>query len=152
MNNKDRFESAFDYLKKSGILHTQRQLAELMKSTEGNISKALKGDEKVLTDKFLTRFSRAFDGLFSLEWLLNGSGEMLIKEENNEPKEESNPKQFDLAAMMSTFERQLKAKDNQIVWLQSQIEDLQSQLRRLTATRPQPYGTLVADSEFTEVK
>lgn len=77
MDSKNRFINAFRYLKDTGVVHTQRDLAEKMQSTEGNISKAMKGEEKVLTDKFLTRFCNAFSGTFNLEWLLYGKETML---------------------------------------------------------------------------
>lgn len=46
-----------------------------MESSASNISKALKGVETVLTDRFLMRFGDTFG--ISIDWLLTGSGEML---------------------------------------------------------------------------
>lgn len=77
MNKKDRFNQAFAHLKSIGLIHTQKDLADKMKSTQANVSSALKGKEKVLTDNFLVRLNEAFDNIFSREWLLNGEGEML---------------------------------------------------------------------------
>lgn len=78
MNKKERIIEAYNYLKSTGYLHTQKQLAEKMSATEGNVSRAFKGDEKVLTDSFIIRFSQAFPGTFNVEWLLKGDGDMLI--------------------------------------------------------------------------
>lgn len=144
----DRLLEVYDHLRNNNGVHTQTDLASSIHITRPAMSAAMNGNEAYLTKNLFQKICAAFPGVFNLDYLLTGIGSLL----SDEQKEESNPKQFDLAAMMSTFERQLKAKDNQIAWLQSQIEDLQSQLRRLTTTRPQPYGTLVADSEFTEVK
>ena len=74
---KDRLNQAYQYLRGQGIIHTQQDLADKMNATAPNISSALKGVEKVLTDKFLHRFNSAFDNIFSTTWLLYGEGEML---------------------------------------------------------------------------
>lgn len=50
-----------------------------MGASEPNVSSAFKGVEKVLTDKFLNRFARTYG--ISLDWLLTGQGEMIIKKE-----------------------------------------------------------------------
>lgn len=80
MDRKDRLEMAFDYARSKGFVHTQKDLASLINASEGNISKALKGDPKVLTDRFLRRFNEAFSNIFSLDWLLTGEGDMLLGE------------------------------------------------------------------------
>lgn len=77
MDRKQRFNDAFSYLKGKGMLHTQKDLADKMKSTSPNISSALKGVETVLTDNFLRRFNAAYDNIFNEDWLLCGEGEML---------------------------------------------------------------------------
>ncbi|WP_311353977.1 hypothetical protein [Alloprevotella tannerae] len=68
-----------------GLYHTQVEFAEKMKSSKTNVSSALKGDERVLTDRFLKRFYNAFiENLsqYSLDWLLTGQGEMLVRDES----------------------------------------------------------------------
>jgi len=89
MGRKDRLKMSFEYARSKGFVHTQKDLASLIKASEGNISKALKGDPKVLTDSFLRRFNEAFSNIFSLEWLCLGEGVMIagdtdaiIKERN----------------------------------------------------------------------
>ena len=77
MERKERLNSAFNYLRNSGLIQTQRDLANKMHAGIANISKALKGDEAILTDRFLRRLSAAFGGVFNQEWLLTGKGEML---------------------------------------------------------------------------
>lgn len=80
MEKADRFNLAFQYLRGKGIIHSQKDLAVAMQSTPPNISSALKGDEKVLTDRFLRRFNTAFDDVFDIDWLLYGEGDMLRPE------------------------------------------------------------------------
>jgi len=77
MEKKERFVKAYEYLKSIGLVHTQKDVAEKMNSTAPNVSSAMKGVESVLTDRFLSRFCEAFNGVFSLNWLLTGEGPML---------------------------------------------------------------------------
>lgn len=83
MNKSDNIKTAFEYLRSIGLVHTQKDLSLQMKASEGNISKALKGDPKILTDKFIKRFNNAFGDIFNLNWLLEGEGEMLNDTTNN---------------------------------------------------------------------
>lgn len=83
MERKERFKEAFEYLKSSGTAHTQRDIALKMDSSEGNISKAMKGDERVLTNRFLRRFNEAYGNIFNIEWLIDGVGEMLVVNNGN---------------------------------------------------------------------
>lgn len=72
-----RFKEAFKYIWYAGKIKNQTELAQLMKSSRSNISVALNGKESILTDKFLLRFNEAVGNIFSLEWLINGRGDML---------------------------------------------------------------------------
>ena len=83
MERKDRFKEAFEYLKNRGSVHTQRDVALKMDSSEGNISKAFKGDERVLTNRFLRRFNEAYGNIFNLDWLIDGVGDMLVVNNGN---------------------------------------------------------------------
>lgn len=77
MEKKERFATAFETLRYMGKARTQVDIAIKMKSNKSSISQAMMGNEKYLTDNFLMRFNRAFDGIFNDEWLINGEGEML---------------------------------------------------------------------------
>ena len=83
MERKDRFKEAFEYLKNRGSVHTQRDVALKMDSSEGNVSKAFKGDERVLTNRFLRRFNEAYGNIFNLDWLIDGVGDMLVVNNGN---------------------------------------------------------------------
>ncbi len=82
MNRKERFEKSYEYLRSKGCFHTQKDAAEKMKTTQQNMSAALKGNEKVLTDNFIIRFCAAFDGIINSEWIMEGTGTMLIGDVN----------------------------------------------------------------------
>lgn len=77
LSRKERFNLAYNYLKDNRFIRTQKELAVRMDSTQPNVSSALAGDEKVLTDSFLIRFNASCDNIFGKKWLLTGEGEML---------------------------------------------------------------------------
>jgi len=76
MSKNERFVKAFYFLKSEGIFRTQKEAAKLMEGSAPNISSALAGNEKVLTDSFIIRFAKAFKQI-SLDWLLFEEGPML---------------------------------------------------------------------------
>lgn len=75
-NKVERLNEAFNYLRYNGLIATQKDVSDALGSSPSNISKALKGDERVLTNNFLVRFSDTFSDISS-DWLLTGEGEML---------------------------------------------------------------------------
>lgn len=75
----ERLNEAFNYLRFKGVVSTQRDVAVAMNSTPSNVSRALKGDDRVITDNFLVRFSETFSDI-SATWLLTGEGEMLSEQ------------------------------------------------------------------------
>lgn len=77
-----RIADAFSYLRKSGIVKTQQEIADMMGANKTTVSQALNGNESYLTDKFLSRFNNAFGEMFNIAWLLTGKGNMLEGELN----------------------------------------------------------------------
>lgn len=77
MDKKTRINRAYQYLKYHGLVHKQEDVAKKMGATRANVSSALSGDPRVLTESFIARFVKAYDYIFSLEWLTTGEGTML---------------------------------------------------------------------------
>lgn len=75
-----RIATAIDYLKSIGRVHKQQDIAEQMGATESSLSRALKGDVKYLTDKFIQRFNKAYGKIFNEDWLMGGQCDMLADE------------------------------------------------------------------------
>jgi len=88
-----RLNKGFEYLRNIGMVHTQADVAKAMGASRPNVSSALKGDEKVLTDKFLKRFANAFDVL-SQDWLLTGEGPMLTSDLSGSVHQQSSGDNF----------------------------------------------------------
>ena len=46
MDKKDRLKDAYRYLRDRGVVHTQQDVANLMKKPKTNVSSAFNGNEK----------------------------------------------------------------------------------------------------------
>lgn len=68
---------AYEHLRSIGKVHTKTDVANIMHASRPNVTAALNGDSKFLTDNFLERFNVAFDNMFNIKWLLTGEGDML---------------------------------------------------------------------------
>ena len=74
---KDRLIKAYEYLRSIGKVHSQQDVANIMKSPKATISRAFNGNERYLTKSFLERFNNAFNSIFDLNWLISGKNTML---------------------------------------------------------------------------
>ena len=74
---KERLKAVFDYLRYNGVVKTQKDFAALIGLGANNLSSALKGDERYLTDGLARKIVTATDNKISLGWLLTGEGDML---------------------------------------------------------------------------
>jgi len=106
MNKTERLNKAFEYLRYEGVIKTREDVAQVMKSTRQNVSSALNGNPKVITDNFLMRFANSFKQI-SLPWLLNEEGEMLAVA-TPEWKSENTPQVLEGDADKDVIEEQAK--------------------------------------------
>lgn len=137
MNKKERFIKAFNYIRSEGLIKTQTDLADKMGASRANVSTALKGDERVLTNNFLMRFSRTFPDTFHLEWLLTGEGSMLIRDMKDEPEEQPYNEPVNtidqgsvINAMISSYNEHIEDLKKTIKQLNSQIEQKDIELAK----------------------
>ena len=80
MEKLERLHTAYNYLRDNGMAHTQTDVANKMGATKQNVSSAMRGMPKVLTDNFLQRFASAYG--FNAQWLIYGSGDMVSQPKN----------------------------------------------------------------------
>lgn len=90
MNKTERFQAVFEYLRHKSMIKTQKDLADKISGTSQNISMALKGNPRMLTDNLLMRVLCAYPDIFSTKWLMTGEGEMLLKNQY-EPTQPARP-------------------------------------------------------------
>lgn len=142
MDKKERFIKAYNYLRSQGIISTQQELAEAMKAARPNVSLALKGEPRVLTDKFITRFYYAFPDTFNLSWLMEGKGTMLL--ESSETVTAPIDKQQDaltyaalqigrLTAQLEETLRRVEKKEEELTARLKRLDDLQRRIEGVTS-------------------
>ncbi len=71
-----RFIQAFGYLRNTGVIHTQQDVADKMGIPKSSVSSAMKNTPKRFTEGFVTRFVNAYSDYISADWLLKGEGQM----------------------------------------------------------------------------
>jgi hypothetical protein len=96
------------------------------------MSAAMNGDEKYLTDKLFTNICEAYQGVFNLNYLLNGEGELLTPEEDvksSEIEKAAKPSSDDSAAMNNILEmyaRMIRGVDDLRVELNTNIAEVKA--------------------------
>lgn len=87
IDKKNRLEKAVAYLKGTQIIKNQKDISDTGIVSEESLTRALKGNEKYLTDNFLKKIAAKYG--FNSDWLLTGNGSMLIPQiEEVVPEEE----------------------------------------------------------------
>lgn len=76
MDIQKRIAKAFEYLRFNHISETHAEVAKTMGANRANVSAAINGNPRYLTEPFLKRFARAYSDYINEEWLLTGEGQM----------------------------------------------------------------------------
>ena len=140
VSRKKRLHEVFEHLRKFFGIHTQTDFAVALKYSRVYISSALNGNEKNLTDKLFENICEAYPGVFNLDYLLTGQGDLLTVEEDahNDTIQDTSG-MIDQSSMMNaiiaakdetivSLHRELDAKNETITLQRSRISDLERQL------------------------
>lgn len=84
---KDRLLEVYDHLRKYFGVHTKKDMAEAIDQTQPAMYSAFGGNEDYLTDKLFRRICGAYPGVFNLDYLLTGEGQLLTIEEEVKSKD-----------------------------------------------------------------
>ena len=107
MGRADRLKEVYEYVRTQFPIHTQSDFAEWLKYNRAYISSAMHGNEKNLTDKLFTNICEAFPGVFNLDYLLTGKGDLLTAEEDAKSTElgqmptQSSVGEIDISSIMN---------------------------------------------------
>ena len=162
MNERQkRLNEVYEHLRKFYGIHTQSDFANALRKSRNAITLALNGDEKYLTDKLFKNICEAYKGVFNLDYLLTGNGQLLtIQEEvkSEQIEKESNPQQPSSYAekLTAPLEKQVKDKDDQLAdkdriikLLEQKIEVLEA-MQHIDSSNPlkdYPFAIGAADGE-----
>ena len=143
MNERQkRLIEVYEHLRKYYGIHTKTGFAEALHYGRTSMSAAMNGDEKYLTDSLFKNICEAYRGVFNLDYLLTGEGDLLTLEEevrSNEFEKQMNqqnnlPPATDQTYFMSkviesietSHAQQVSSLNQQIATLNSQLADRKS--------------------------
>lgn len=168
ISREKRLHEVFEHLRKFFGIHTQTDFAVALKYSRVYISSALNGNEKNLTDKLFTTICEAYPGVFDLNYLLTGEGQLLTLEEevkSEDVEKTYNPQQpampdyvqrlFDEAVRMSTrnelLERQCEKLIGELRDSKEKNETFLSELRKSKEYNDALVADLVISRKQNEV-
>jgi hypothetical protein len=179
MNEKDekraaRLNEVYKYLFSNFDVKSKTQLADILRIQRTGLSSAFGGSKINLTDNLFTKICAAFPGVFNLDYLLTGEGELLADEQKEPPvaRSASQPT-IDQSSMVNaliaahdaamtakneliaSLRESLEDKDELIESLHEQVAELQRQLaqaRRSTPMTDYTYPVGVAEKTKTPRK
>ena len=135
-NKVGRLAVAYEYLKSIGKAHKQQDIAEQMSTDKANVSRAMNGDARYLTNRFLSRFNMAYGNIFNLDWLLRGVGVMccsdISDEELQRQVDEANAKSQQIGDN-SSHNTQIMTENNDVVigMLRDQLAEKNEEIKFL---------------------
>ena len=121
-NKQKRLQEVYEYLRRWYDIHTQTDLANSLRYSRNAISLALNGNEKYLTDNLFQNICEVFPGVFNLDYLLTGNGDLLL--EHQEPEQQTS-EPIDHSSLVNAL---LASKDETIASHQRTIAALEQQI------------------------
>ena len=147
MSRKDRLNEVYEYVRSHFPVHTKNDFADKLKYHRTYISSAMHGNEKYLTDKLFMNICETFPNVFNLEYLLNGTGQLLtIREEvpNEKIEKQINPQPTSyVEKYIASLEKQVKDKDDQLADKERTIRLLEQKIEMLEAMQHIDAGDLL---------
>ena len=82
IERQKRLIEVYEHLRRYFGIHTKTGFAEAIQYGRTSLSAAMNGDEKYLTDSLFKNICEDFPGVFNLDYLLTGKGDLLTVEED----------------------------------------------------------------------
>lgn len=135
ISRQKRLHEVFEHLRKFFGIHTQTEFAVALKYSRVYISSALNGNEKNLTDKLFENICEAYPGVFDLDYLLTGNGQLLTIDKKEKAQEiEKHYGCIDQSSLINaliaksdeaiaSLKRELQTKDDLIQSLRDQLAE-----------------------------
>lgn len=121
MNERQkRLIEVYEHLRKYYGIHTKTGFAEALHYGRTSMSAALNGDEKYLTDSLFKNICEAYHGVFNLDYLLTGEGDLLTVEED--ARNDATQDTFGMIDHSSIVNALIAAKDETIASLHRELD------------------------------
>lgn len=138
LERQKRLNEVYEHLHNHFGVHTKGDFADFIGYARAYISSAMNGNEKNLTDKLFTKICDVYPGVFNLDYLLSGRGDLLSVQEqttSEQIEKQSEPSGSSSYAdkLIASLERQLKDKDSQLADKERIIKLLEQKIEVLEA-------------------
>lgn len=153
MNERQkRLNEVYEHLRRYFGIHTKTGFAEAIHYGRTSLSAAMNGDESYLTDKLFKNICEAYKDVFNIDYLLNGTGQLLtIQEEvaNEELEKQFNPQPSYADELIASLKKQVKDKDDQLADKDRIIKLLEQKIEVLEAMQHIDSSDPLKDYPFT---
>lgn len=122
-----RLNEVYKYLCYHCGIENKTMFADTLRVQRTGLSAALNGSKANLTDNLFAKICAAFPGVFNLDYLLTGEGELLANSEQKDGDVTVDPGDY-MAKYIASLEKQVKDKDQQIADLRRDIQLLYKRL------------------------
>lgn len=150
MDNKERINAAYEYLRYMRIIKTQEDVAKAMGTSRSNVSAALSGKSSVLTDSFISRFADAFREYFNRRWLLREEGQMLINKETGNATLVGGSIEADALTLAARLIESTEHLRQELHAELEEVRELRQQLAALLSSYSTPASLMVAEPNKNE--
>ena len=125
---QERLREVYEHLRQHFGVHTQIDFAKALGLTRPAISSAMNGNEAYLTDNLFKRICAAYQGVFNLDYLLTGDGELLTPEEDVKSSELANTasNQTVIDNLIEMLSRTIRESDDLRVELKQQLAEVRA--------------------------
>lgn len=153
MNERQkRLNEVYEHLRRYFGIHTKTGFAEAIHYGRTSLSAAMNGDESYLTDNLFKNICEAYKDVFNIDYLLNGTGQLLtIQEEvaNEELEKQFNPQPSYADELIASLKKQVKDKDDQLADKDRIIKLLEQKIEVLEAMQHIDSSDPLKDYPFT---
>ena len=161
-NKQERLIEVYEYARAHCGVHTKSEMAIRLHITQPAFSYAINGNEAYLTKNLFQKVCAAFPGIFNLDYLLTGQGELLLESNvQSEPSTTKKPASVDadfyhdalnlnakviedMRKDLEYFKSSLLDKDSTIQESNEQVVTMRSQLVKLQTELDHIKNTLAA--------
>ena len=177
MNERQkRLIEVYEHLRRYFGIHTKTGFAEALHYGRTSLSAAINGDESYLTDKLFKNICEAYPGVFDLNYLLTGEGQLLTIEEEVKSEDlekainpTSAPQAIDytfliekavekatayadktiaiLEKQVATLEKDIEAKDTEISTLKDRLHEFEITTTIITPGQTYPFEVGVSETK-----
>lgn len=153
----ERLKQVYEHLRKHFGIHTQTDFAASIKITRPALSSALNGNELYLTNNLFKRICTAYPGVFNLDYLLTGNGDLLTIDEDaksSEIEKTANPSYNEKAAYDNLIEilaRTIRGVDDLRVQLHQELVEVRSLKEELQKITHRPVVYIEKEQQYESV-